>query len=55
VTLNGEKPAHVLWLCQIPPHEKGVAVLAAAPSKQFLMNLILRRTHCQSKTKIGTL
>jgi hypothetical protein len=34
---------------------EGVAVPAAAPSKQFLMNLILRKIHCQNKTRIGTL
>jgi len=29
-------------------HEEGVAVLAAAPSKQFLMNLIVCIIHCQN-------
>jgi hypothetical protein len=33
---------------------EGVAVPAAAPSKQFLMNLILRITHCQNKMRTGT-
>jgi len=36
-------------------HEEGVAVPAAAPSKQFLMNLMVRIIHCQNKTRIGTL
>jgi len=55
VTFNGETPAHVLWLCQTPPHEEGVAEPAAAPSKQFLMHLMIRIFHCQNKTRIGML
>lgn len=32
-------------------HEEGAAVPAAAPSKQFLMNLIVRIVNCQNKIK----
>ena len=34
-------------------HEEGVADLAAAPSKPFLMHLMGRIIHCQNKTRIG--
>jgi hypothetical protein len=34
---------------------EGVAVPAAAPSKQFLMHLMIRIIHRQNKTKIDTL
>lgn len=36
-------------------HEEGAAVTAAAPSKQFLMNLIVNITNFQIKTRIDTL